>query len=266
MRWEELTGDEFGAAVDQAEGVCLVPLSVIEWHGHPLPLGTDGFMARAVCERAAGSAPALIFADFTLTQIPEARHGAGTISIAADLILPWLGNICREVARNGLKKVSRAPAHGGTISLLGFFHEPQLSARRDYVVYSVTTVCLAGDPPAVPSDPTSDSHAGAGESSRILALHSALVPLDRLPDTGEEAPLNRRHALHEARVGAGIGSSADHPTHYASDAHPANAAAGERMLDFMGKARARVIRGAKDDQATPALAPAFYKGAERPTR
>jgi creatinine amidohydrolase len=266
MRWEELTGDKFGAAVDQAEGVCLVPLSVIERHGHPLPLGTDRFMARAVCERAARSAPALIFPDFTLTQIPEARHCGGTISIAADLIQPLLDNICREVARNGLKKIIRAPAHGGNSSLLGFFHEPQLSARRDYVVYSVTTVCLAGDPPAVPSDPTSDSHAGAGESSRIPALHSAQVPLDRLPDTGEEAPLNRRHALHEARVGAGVGSSADHPTHYASDAHPANAAAGERMLDFMGKARARVIRLVKDDQATPALLTEFYKGAERPTR
>jgi creatinine amidohydrolase len=207
MRWEELTGDKFGAAVDQAEGVCLVPLSVIERHGHPLPLGTDRFMARAVCERAARSAPALIFPDFTLTQIPEARHCGGTISIAADLIQPLLDNICREVARNGLKKIIRAPAHGGNSSLLGFFHEPQLSARRDYVVYSVTTVCLAGDPPAVPSDPTSDSHAGAGESSRILALHPAPVHMDRLPDTGEAAPLNRRHALHEARVGAGIGWS-----------------------------------------------------------
>jgi creatinine amidohydrolase len=266
MRWEELTGDEFGAAVDQAEGVCLVPLSVIEWHGHPLPLGTDGFMARAVCERAAGSAPALIFADFTLTQIPEARHGAGTISIEADLILPWLGNICREVARNGLKKVSRAPAHGGTISLLGFFHEPQLSARRDYVVYSVTTFWLPGEPPPVPWDPASDSHAGAGESSLILALHPALVHMDRLPDPGEEAPLNRLRALREAGAHTGIGWYADHPTHYAGDARPANAAAGERMLDFMGKALARVIRLVKDDQATPALLQEFYQGAERPTR
>ena len=266
MRWEELTGDDFGAAVEQAQGVCLVPLSVLERHGHHLPLGTDMFIARAVCERAAGSEPALIFPDFYLTQIPEARHCAGTISIEADVILQLLDNICREVARNGLKKIILVNAHGGNTSLLGFFHERQLYARRDYVVYSVTTFWLPGEPPVVPWDPARDSHAGAAESSLILALHPALVHMDRLPDTGEEAPLHRLHALGEAGVRTGIGWYADHPTHYAGDARPANAAAGEAMIDFMGRALARAIRLVKDDKTTPALLEEFYQGSERPSR
>ena len=41
MRWEELTGDRFAEAVEECEGVCLVALSVVERHGHHLPMGTD---------------------------------------------------------------------------------------------------------------------------------------------------------------------------------------------------------------------------------
>ena len=41
MRWEELSGDQFAEAVKACDGVCLVAMSVVERHGHHLPLGTD---------------------------------------------------------------------------------------------------------------------------------------------------------------------------------------------------------------------------------
>ena len=66
MRWEELTGDAFPQAVAQAQEVCLLPLSCLERHGHHLPLGTDLFIARELCRRAAEIDPleldSLIFA------------------------------------------------------------------------------------------------------------------------------------------------------------------------------------------------------------
>ena len=69
MRWEELTGDLFPQAVTQAQGVCLLPLSCIERHGHHLPLGTDMFIGRELCNRAAALEPAVVFPDFIFTQI-----------------------------------------------------------------------------------------------------------------------------------------------------------------------------------------------------
>ena len=33
MQWENLTTPQFAAAVERAEGVCLLPLGVIEKHG-----------------------------------------------------------------------------------------------------------------------------------------------------------------------------------------------------------------------------------------
>ena len=58
MFWEELTGDEFAVAVKQVEGVCLLPLSCIERHAHHLPLGTDMYIGREMCKRAASLEPA----------------------------------------------------------------------------------------------------------------------------------------------------------------------------------------------------------------
>lgn len=52
MCWEELTGDEWSLAVERAEGVGIVPCSVIERHGHHLPLGTDMYIGRDICRRA----------------------------------------------------------------------------------------------------------------------------------------------------------------------------------------------------------------------
>src|SRR6185503_12242592 len=135
MRWEELTSDQFAQAVTTAQGVCLLPLSVIERHAHHLPLGTDMFIGREICRRAAELEPAIIFPDFIFTQILEAQHCAGTIALSPDLILPLLENVCREIARNGLEKIILVNAHGGNDHLIHYFAQLQLAGPRSYVVY-----------------------------------------------------------------------------------------------------------------------------------
>src|SRR5947209_7998843 len=111
MRWEELTGDQFLQSAEAAQGVCLLRLSCIERHAHHLPLGTDMYIGRDLCRRAAELEPAVIFPDIIFTQILEARHCPGTIAIDADLILRLLDNVCREIARNGFTKIIIVNAH-----------------------------------------------------------------------------------------------------------------------------------------------------------
>ena len=93
MRWEELSGDQFAEAVKTCEGVCLVALSVVERHGHHLPLGTDTYQGRGMLSRVAALEPVIEFPDYIFTQIPEARHLAGTISIDGDLMIKLLDNV-----------------------------------------------------------------------------------------------------------------------------------------------------------------------------
>ena len=265
MQWAELTGDQFPAAVAQAEGVCLVPLSVIERHGHHLPLGTDMYIGRELCRRGAALEPALVFPDNVFTQIPEARHLPGTISIEGDLILRLLDNLCREIARNGLKKIVLVNAHGGNTNLLRFFNELQLYRPRDYVVYLVQSFSLRGQMVDVPWDADADSHAGAGETSLILAIHPGLVALDQVPATAERTALRRLQPLQDAGVHTGIWWYADHPTHYAGDARAATPEVGAQLLDSMAQALAAAVRAIKADTVTQRLQDAFYAASDAPS-
>jgi creatinine amidohydrolase len=265
MRWEEVTGDQFPQAVAAAEGVCLLPLSCIERHAHHLPLGTDMYIARELCRRAAEFEPVLIFPDFVFTQILEARHYPGTIAVEPDLILRLLDNACREIARNGLTKIVLVNAHGGNDFLIHFFVQIQLASPRQYVVYVAEPPLASEDKAVVEAQwqTVVDGHAGENETSAILAIRPDLVHQDQLRADGEGMPLNRLKALRDLGVDVGIWWYADHPTHYCGDGTPATAEKGERWLAARARALARAVRAIKDDRETKRLQDEFFAAAQQ---
>jgi creatinine amidohydrolase len=266
MNWEELSSDDFPQAVKDAQGVCLVPLSVIERHGHHLPMGTDMFIGRELCRRVAALEPAIIFPDVIFTQILEARHVSGTIALDAEVIMRLLDNICREIARNGLKKIVLVSAHGGNEYFARYFAQIQLESTRDYVVY----VADPSQAPAEEANPAAlwetavDGHGGEQETSEILAIRPDLVHLDRASTDGEGLPLDRLKALNEAGVYTGSWWYADHPTHYRGDGRPATAEKGNRLLEAYAQAVARIVRLIKQDDVTPRLQQEFFAAGEQP--
>lgn len=267
MYWEELTSDEFPQAVAQAQGVCLLPLSCIERHAHHLPLGTDMYIGRDLCRRAAALEPAVIFPDVIFTQILEARHCAGTIAIAPDLLLSLLQNICDEIARNGFKKIVIVNAHGGNGALIQFFLQAQLASRRDYAVYVAEPPLASEDEAALATmwETTVDGHAGEMETSAILQIRPDLVHADQLRADGEGLPQERLKALRDAGVSTGVWWYADHPTHYRGDGSPASADKGERWLAARAQALVAALRLIKSDKETLRLQDEFYGASGAPT-
>ena len=263
MRWEELTGDAFPQAVEQSSGVCLLPLSVVERHAHHLPMGTDMYIGRDICRRAAELETAVVFPDYIFTQILEAQHCAGTIAIDPDLIVSLLENVCREIARNGLKKIVFVNAHGGNDSLIHFFAQRQLATPRDYVVYVVEPSLLPEDVESVEGQWESevDGHAGEWETSAIMAIRPDLVHTDQLRDDGEGLPQGRIQALRDLGVSTGIWWYADHPTHYRGDdrTRTASAEKGERWLAASARALARAVRAIKADSESLRLQNEFFE-------
>lgn len=260
MRWEELTGDIFMDAVQEAERVCLLPLSCIERHGHHLPLATDMFIGREVCNRAAALEPAIVFPDFIFTQILEARHYPGCIGIDPDLTVRLLENTCREIARNGLTKIVIVNAHGGNDNLIHYLAQIQLASPRDYVVYIAEQFYSAEDEAAIRAqwETPVDGHAGEKETSAILATHPQLVRTDAMPDDGEGNPLGRLQHLRDMNVDVGVWWYADHPSHYRGDGIPATADKGNAWLNGRARGLAKVLRAIKDDTETKRLQDEFF--------
>ena len=264
MLWEELTGDEFAGVVKQVQGVCLLPLSCIERHAHHLPLGTDMYIGREMCVRAARYEEALVFPNMVYTQILEAQHCVGTVAIDPEVIVALLNNVIREITRNGCKKIIMVNAHGGNNALMTFLTQSQMRSPTDTVLYAWNPLTLLEDREATSAlwESSVDGHAGEKETSAILAIRPDLVRTSELRADGEGMPMGRLSALREAGLTPGIWWYADHPTHYRGDGTPATAEKGERYLDAVSRALVHAIRLVKADMVSPQLQAQFFAAAQ----
>ena len=63
-KWEELTAEDFRAAIEQSKGTCLLPFGILEKHGPHLPLGTDLLNVRFAALHAAEQEFAVVFPEY----------------------------------------------------------------------------------------------------------------------------------------------------------------------------------------------------------
>jgi creatinine amidohydrolase len=262
--WEELTASDFALAVKQSEGVCIIPMGVIEKHGQQLPLGTDMYTSREVSRRAAAKEYCIIYPYYFMGQIFEAQHQPGTIAYSPELLYKLLDETCREIARNGIKKIILVNGHGGNTAFLQYFCQVQLATPRDYVVYYTT-------PPASPDvqrqitelrKSTTGGHADEVETSSMLVIRPDLVKLDRATS---ESGANQGQLQHlPSSLYTGIRWYSQYPNHYAGDAKDASAVIGELSLESRGQTLADFIKAVKADQTTLRLQNEFFKDTQSP--
>jgi creatinine amidohydrolase len=260
-KWEEFTSPDFAEAVKAAEGVCVVPVGVLERHGTHLPLGTDLQVVRAIALGAAELEPAVVFPEFFFSQVHEVKTHPGAVALPQQLILALLDNVCEEIARNGLRKIVLLNGHGGNRFLLATFMTMMLERPRDFTLYLLGTETWWG---AAGEDPTwremmvseFDEHAGEQETSFVLAARSDLVRMDRL-----SPPATPRGRLaHLPPRSTATWWNADFPDHYAGDATHATVEKGQYLMRFAVERVAEILGAIKADTAAAELEREFFGG------
>ena len=126
VHWEELSAADFRDAITRAQGTCLLPFGILEKHGPHLPLGNDLLNVRYAARLAAEQEYAVVFPEYYVGQIFEARHQPGTIAYSSRLQLEMLQETVSEMARNGCRKVLIVNGHGGNTNLIQYFAQTQL--------------------------------------------------------------------------------------------------------------------------------------------
>ena len=260
--WDRLTAPDFKTAVEAAQGVCLVPIGVLEKHGPHLPLGTDVIRAHAICERAAQKEYCVVFPDFYVGQIFEAKHQPGTVAYSANLMELMLDETCKEIARNGLTKILLVNTHGGNNSFLPYFLQLQMESQRDYSVYLFQPQADKETQSKIASlrKSSTGGHADEVETGEMLAVDPASVKMDQLP-TLSGADLNR---LPLPYATTGIWWYARYPNHYAGNSAGATAELGEVSLAYKNKQLIEAIKAIKNDQTTIRLQNEFYRQSNTP--
>jgi creatinine amidohydrolase len=257
MKWSELTSVDFKRVVDECEGVCLLPLGVIEKHGEHLPLGTDLFTGDGIACRAAEIEKAIVFPEYYFTQIHEAKHQPGCIAIKGEIMWKLLENVCEEISRNGLKKIIFVNAHGGNNTFLNYFVQMLLETKKDYIVYFYQAWSLSREfwqkwESVRQTD--EDGHAGESETSIMMALMPDSVKIDYIESSG--------HAMgrlsHLPGLTTPINWYANYPNHYAGDGHYGTKEKGEMLIEHLVNVLVDVIKTVKADTETERLYREFF--------
>ena len=259
VKWEELTGADFAAAIKQAQNTCVLPFGIIEKHGPQLPLGTDLINSRYAALHGSEQEYAVVFPEYYFGQIFEARQEPGTVAYSAHLQLELLQETTDEMARNGCKKILIVNGHGGNNSLLPYFAQSQLAKPHDYVVYVyLHPVYPAGRPPL---HSKVDMHAGESETSNTLVSRPDLVHLDR---ANNESGADRNRLDLPEGVYTGIWWYARFPDHYAGNGALADKALGEFDMKAWSDDVANALRAIKSDQNSLKLQNEFFEKAQHP--
>ena len=259
VKWEELTAGDFVAAIQKAQGTCLLPFGIVEKHGPHLPLGTDLINVRYAALHGAEQEYAVVFPDYYFGQIFEARHEPGTVAYSAKLQLELLQETTDEMARNGCKKVIIVNGHGGNVHLLPFFAQAQLAAPKDYVVYIYQRGSYPTGRP--PMKTTVDMHAGESETAHVRISRPDLVHMDRATQESG-ADLNRLDL--PPGLYTGIWWYAKFPDHYAGDGAPATTELGAFDMKAWAEGIANAIRAVKADQNSLKLQKEFDQRTSHP--
>lgn len=170
------TSDDFKRNLEKSD-IVIIPVGMVEAHGHHMPLGTDIFSPRLFCqmiEERIGDkvwiAPEIPFGQsFDLSFYP------GTFSVPSDVLAEYVYHIGKSMFQNGLKKLIFLNGHGGNVNALSLASSKLVELGMDVMIsnwwldYSKEILTIT----------EGQGHAGEDETSAILYYDETLVQMDK---------------------------------------------------------------------------------------
>jgi len=174
-----------------------------------------------------------------------------------------LEETCKELSRNGLKKIILVNGHGGNNNFLQFFCQAQLAKQQDFIV----VMFRPGNDLASATEIKSlkkaklDGHAGEEETSMMTFINPSLVDMEALKN---ESGLDQDRLSKLPFAYTGIWWYAKYPNHFASDINTPNKRLGELLINSDAGQLAELIKFLKKDNTIQQLQEEFFKKAQNP--
>jgi creatinine amidohydrolase len=174
-----------------------------------------------------------------------------------------LEETCKELSRNGLKKIILVNGHGGNTSFLQYFCQAQLASQNDYIV----VLFRPENNPAYSNEIKSlkkaalDGHAGEEETSMMYYINPALVDQSALKN---ESGLDQDRLKNLPFGYTGIWWYAKYPNHFASDINTPNKRLGELLIASDAGQLTELIKFLKKDNTIEQLQLEFFKRSQNP--
>ena len=204
----EMTWEEVQELLEQTD-LALVPVGSTEQHGPHLPLGSDAIQAQDLARRVAaklaeqgvivGVAPVIPFgiADHHM-DFP------GTITLSAMTFFNLLKEVTLSLYKHGFRRFTYVLGHGGNLPMMqAVAHEVVACTPDAQVIVPNWIRPMVEQYPQLLTSKKKESHAGEGETSRMLASTPELVEMGRARDYHSEAATKLESKDHPL-LGGGI--------------------------------------------------------------
>ena len=186
-----------------SDGLLVLPVGATEQHGPHLPVGTDSMgvehVARNAAAQLASSFPVAVAPTLWYGSSPHHIPFGGTMSLRSDTFLRVLMDLGGSLAAAGFRRLFIVNGHGGNHELIAVAAR-DLALELEIEVGACSWWSLAYDElvaEAAPDIQRLPGHAGAFESSLVLALDESLV---REPRPHRDADPTDRAGTVDARV------------------------------------------------------------------
>jgi creatinine amidohydrolase len=235
-RWVEMTSEEFGLL--PPDTVAVLPVAAVEQHGPHLPVYVDACLNQGVVERTIG----LLTPDLPVTFLPMLPVGKsnehlafpGTLSFSAETLIRMWTEIGESVHRAGIRKLVFLNSHGGQPQIMDIVAR-DLRVRLSMFVVCANTYSFGVPPDSFPPDEQQHGiHAGAIETSMMLALRPDLVRMDKADNfVSASVALQKeyRYLSPEGAVGFGWQIQDLHPSGACGNALDADVARGNAIIE-----------------------------------
>lgn len=193
----EMTLNELEVVLQTIKTVIL-PVGIVEQHGHHLPLNTDTFLATEIPLRALDRLNAIV-----APPVPYCYSGGsltGTINVSPNIFSMMVTDICTEFVRTGFKNIVILLGHGGGENTNTLKNALQILVQKDERFRQIT-VSVVGVWELSKTwleifnmQPEHDWHAGLAETSVMMFLRPELVR--------EQIVLDKPEVLEWMRLGS----------------------------------------------------------------
>jgi creatinine amidohydrolase len=177
--WTREDADEHAAHT-----VVVIPVGALEQHGPHLPLATDTILVEEVARRAAALVPGTVVGP--TVPISSSDHHlpyGATASLSTSTLIQALTDAVESLLSSGFASVFLLNGHGGNVEIIRLvardvgIRRSAFAGSGSYFELAADRLAAAGagDVGLVPG------HAGAFETSMMLAIHPELVRLPSVP-------------------------------------------------------------------------------------
>ncbi|HDD35284.1 MAG TPA: creatininase family protein [Candidatus Desulfofervidus auxilii] len=172
MHLETITMSDFKK---QKKATIILPFGSIEAHGTHLPLGTDTFIAYALCLKAGEKTDTIVAPPFYYGVCRSTKAHPGTISISAFALRTLVKDLISNYVYQGFSHFLLFSGHAGSLHMAALKEVGEKMVEKELVEKIAILSILDLLDENIGLETKEDSHAGELETSLMLYLHPLWV-------------------------------------------------------------------------------------------